>query len=502
MEANEIINHVQSFTGKDKEGVFPVDAFPKKIQEILLQTNKCLNFPVEITATSILFAASVSIGNTHNVKVMNGWNESVILYAIIMGRSGTMKSPPLKWPLKSIFDRDEENTLTYKADSRKWKNDIKNEEKADTPKPEIKKHLTSDFTPEALIRRHTANPRGLGVYADEIQAFLKGQSLYRESSNGEFWLSNHSNNPISVDRVSQEPEMIRKPCISVIGTMQRKIINELKKDNRADNGTIDRFLFVFLENENKPYWSKYQLPEHISETYKEIINTLLEIPLNMENGKVSPIIAEFSETSFEILEKWQNKNADLVNDAYSDALAGIYTKLEIYCIRFALILELLSIACGESDNTPLLTINTEIKELYRKASLKVHPDKNPKPDAKERFQALQAAYEAQDKEKVYSIYRAAYRPIVGVTAVNNAIRLTEYFRVNAKKAIALLEGDPLGALTEQKKKIYSLLPSEFTTDKAVNVAIDNGFSERSMKYFLNERTYFKRLKQGEYGKLF
>ena len=58
---------------KENQNPFPVDVFPKAVQEIISATNESLNFPIDFIGASMLYAVSVSIGNTHKVEIKNGW---------------------------------------------------------------------------------------------------------------------------------------------------------------------------------------------------------------------------------------------------------------------------------------------------------------------------------------------------------------------------------------------------------------------------------------------
>src|SRR5690606_26474477 len=68
------INHIEELKKtveaeqKAKQNPFPVEVFPKPIQEIITATNESLNFPIDFIGASILYAVSVSIGNTHRVE--------------------------------------------------------------------------------------------------------------------------------------------------------------------------------------------------------------------------------------------------------------------------------------------------------------------------------------------------------------------------------------------------------------------------------------------------
>ena len=68
---------------------FPMTVFPPEVQEIIKQTHKCLNFSVDHISSSLLFAASIAIGNSITVEIKNEWVDKAILYIAIVGKPGT-----------------------------------------------------------------------------------------------------------------------------------------------------------------------------------------------------------------------------------------------------------------------------------------------------------------------------------------------------------------------------------------------------------------------------
>lgn len=427
---------------------FPVHALPEKIQCLIEALNDGLKYPVDFAACSMLFAAAIAIGNTHRARVMNNWTEGATLYIALVGRPGTNKTHPLKFALDPILDRDRQTYKDYQKAKSEYQT-LLGQNKDGTemlPKPYWKKIIISDFTPEALSEIHRHNLRGLGVYSDEINQWLKNFNRYSTGSATEFWLSNFSGIPITIDRKGQDPILISTPSISVCGSIQPGILQELSRDSRSQNGFIDRILFSFPENLRKEYWSETELKEDVPQLWTKIINNLLNIPLTIKTtGEIDPFIIDFCDPAKDILRSWQRKNTDDANNTESESLAGIYTKLEIYCIRFALILELLQVAASESE-----TVN--------------------------------------------------HRPRIGTRATEGAIQITEYFRQTARRVNSILNNTPVEGLDTRKKSIYHLLPTEFSTDKGLQIAYENHFPERTFKRFLSDGIFFEKLEHGKYKK--
>ena len=141
-----------------KANRFPIEVFPKTAQFVICQTNHALKFPFDFIGSSMLFAASVAIGNTFRVKVKTGWLESATLYIALVGRAGTNKSHPLSFALQPIFDKDSHAFREYEHQHKEYdkaqnlpKKDREQQGIEEPVKPVWNKSLVSDFTPEALV---------------------------------------------------------------------------------------------------------------------------------------------------------------------------------------------------------------------------------------------------------------------------------------------------------------------------------------------------------------
>lgn len=443
----ERVNPSESKETKAAANPFPLEVFPEPIQEIITATNKTLKYPIDFTAAGILFAASIAIGNTFQAQVKKGWTENAVIYLALVGRSGTNKSHPLSFALAPIMEKDDQNFYEYSKEKAFFdqllNTQASQQQEKQRTKPILKKILVSDTTPEALANIHNFNKRGIGVYADELAGWFKSFNRYHKGSEQEFWLSNWSGKPVIIDRKTSESIRISKPFISVCGTIQTSILDEMAKDNRSQNGFIDRILTVIPDNLKNETWTDNELDKVYFDNWQAIIENLLFEKLNLsEIGKPEPQTLIFSPEAKAMLYDWQKRNAEISNRQQNEMIAGLFSKLQIYSIRFSLILQMLYYACGN-----------------------------------------------ENKQTIQS------------KAVKGALKLTEYFKQTAIKVHGLInEGSPLDKLPENKQKFYDALPDILTTNEAIEQGTKFDISKRSVKRFLNEKKLFNRLMQGKYEK--
>lgn len=101
------------------------DAFPKPMQDFTMEAKVGLNFPIEYVLSSILYTASVAIGNTHQVRVKNGWNEGANLFMAIVGETGVAKSHAISLAIKPLLDKNQALLRNTRTDYANMNNFIK-----------------------------------------------------------------------------------------------------------------------------------------------------------------------------------------------------------------------------------------------------------------------------------------------------------------------------------------------------------------------------------------
>lgn len=447
---DDLEQETEEVTDKNvSQNTFPVDVFPQEIQKIIKATNDSLKFPIDFIGASILYAASVAIGNTYEVKVKEGWTERAVLYLAIVGHAGTNKSHPLSYALEPLDQRDKKKYKDYLHEKEEYDlvNSLTKKEREvqgynePTP-PEWEQSLVSDSTPEALASAHSSNERGLGLYFDELASWFKNFNRYNQGSEEQFWLSVWSGKPIRINRKTSDPIYLGLPFLSVIGTIQPGVLNELAY-NRTENGFLDRLLFVMPEDLKKEYWSESELSPSITESWHGIISTLLELEVFHDDiGSIQPRTMRFTHDARDLLFKWQRELADDSNDTDNEIIKGINAKIEVYAPRLALILELMYYACGEGN-----------------------------------------------------------KDSIGVKAIKGALKLAEYFK-RAAIQVHFTVSNPIHKIPEDKKILYDTLPDEFTTGEGLKISKSMHISESTFKRFLNDRMIFKKVKHGTYEKLF
>jgi hypothetical protein len=145
------------------------------------------------------------------------------------------------------------------------------------------------------------------------------------------------------------------------------------------------------------------------------------------------------------------ENTDLCNASENIPFAGIWGKLDMYVYRLALIMELLQYACSTSQILP-----TEISG----------------------------------------------------SAMQAAVKLCEYFREHARRAITIIDDiDPLADLPKNEAQLFAALPAgTFGFTETLSIALKNGLSSDSTYYRMLKKWLDKGLltcpKSGKYAKAF
>lgn len=430
-------------------GDFPLGALPMKIQRIVMEAYDCYGYPVDYLAGAMLVAVGLGIGNTHFARLKGKWDESAILFMALVGRPGACKSHPLNFAIRPFTEMDGVATRTYIKACEEYERQrelpIKERSEPHPVAPVCKRFLISDATPEAMLLIHSQNLRGICMWNDELAGWFKNFNRYNKGSDEEYWLKLFNANPSFSDRKGVKNSVyISRPFISVVGTIQNGILNELAQGSRTSNGFIDRLLFVMPHNQDKQPWSDKEPSFDIEAAWAGIIDRLVAIPYETDtDGNVIATILPFAPDAKARLYEWQRWNTEECNREECDALKGVYNKFDFHAIRFCLILQMARWACSEADRTE-----------------------------------------------------------IDLLSVENAISLVDYFKSTARKVHGIISEM---SLTEQQRTIIAALPDCFTTEEGIAVAKKNGMPGRTFQDFLKRSvslgTYFQREKHGHYSKL-
>ncbi len=352
-----------------------------------------------------------------------------------------------------LIDHDSEMAAQFEKEMRQYLDTLnipakKRAEQGLDPnprEPERKRFIISDITPEAVLRIHSQNKRGLCLVSDEFSGWFKNFNRYNNGSESEFWMSVFSNKFAMADRKSSASGIfIRRPFICVCGTIQPEILWELASNSRSSNGFLERILFVIPVNQDMGKWNKERrLPTFpMTEEWKAVLQKLMSHSTEVDaNGDFVPRMLGFTQEAIDLLFDWQNATTDRCNAGQSDTVRAIASKLEIYAVRFCLILQAAHWACGEGE----LTISAD--------------------------------------------------------TVSKAIRLTEYFRATATKVRKIITEQ---AMPDIQCAVLADLPEHFTTAEGVAIAGRNGMSERTFKQWLKDKAngiLFIRESHGKYSKI-
>lgn len=455
MDSLDLCNAIRMEFGGILENKIPLNAFPAKIQDMVLALARQENYSIEYMMASLLAAVSTAIGNAVNIRIRGGWISNPALYMILVGRPGMGKTPPLDFAFRPIRKHDAKVIKQFKSDMEQYNNIVegnkgKKEDCASLPeKPILRRTIISDFTPEALMRALDDNQRGIVVYVDEIMGMFNAVNQYSKGQLIEQLLTAFSGKPLDISRCSMPiPIHIEHPFINMVGTMQTTRMHELIDKGYKDNGLIDRIIFVYPSSQEISDWqdeeNTFTTFDKYSSMWENIINKVMGLPFIVnDDGEIVPEILNFSSEAKAYFTNWRNDAIHAVNQIQDDGLVDSRVmKAPMITARLALVMQILRWACGE-----------------------------------------------------------VHKSFVDIDSTKSAIVLSDYFEscyADIQKYMLVESIEP------QKKELLDCLSATFTTADAIQAGKEAGLSERSVMYSLVSLTtnkIIKKIKRGEYEKL-
>lgn len=415
---------------------FPVEVFPKRVQDIIRETNRHQNFPVDYISPCLLFVACLACGNSVVVELQRGWCEKSLMYLAVVGGRGTNKTSCFDFALAPIREKDNEEYDRYLSEKAVYDAEqLKpaRERKMQPQPPMYRQYILSDFTPEVLVRQHKANPRGLIVFNDELIGFIYSFNKYRSGADEQMWTQLFAGGGVTVNRVGSDPVKINDTCIGVFGGIQPEILGSFAR-GKIQSGFIDRWLFAYPEKVPYPKFNDIDIDEKIAKDWNRIVKRILQLPF-----EDTPRIVRLSGEAKEIFKEWFDKLAEQKNCG-GGTFAGLATKMDRYCGRFALGIEILKYGCRESQ---LLEISAD--------------------------------------------------------SMRGAVALCYYFIACALKAHRQFYASPVDELPAIQKTIYEELPPNFETGFGLRVADRHGMPPRTFKRWLGT-SLFRKVSHGYYEK--
>lgn len=325
---------------------FPIEVLPGDLREYAIQTAKSIkNSPIDFCATQMLAIASVAIGKSRSLSPKDGHEVFANMWLLVIAENGSAKTPvfnAVRSPLDDFEDLFEDQ---YKLDYAQYQQIMAETEDVSTPVPSMRRLIVGDSTWEGLAPILEKNPRGVGIFRDEIATWIKSMNQFKGSGGAdrESWLECWSLSNITIDRKSQNgiPIRVGKPYVSLVGGIQPDKVHLF---THGDNdGFKERFLFCYPSMEPSLKYSKDVVDREIKEKWINVITRIL----NPNSVSVASLVKEECET----IKLTLDDNADKLHTEFHDSLDnewrdpnfdkslfGVYTKLSEYARKLAIIL--------------------------------------------------------------------------------------------------------------------------------------------------------------------
>jgi len=327
--------------------IFPIEAFPTIIRQVIIETAKAYGVPYEVPALAVLIVAAACIGRTRGISIKPDWIEFPNLYAALVGTSGTGKSPATS----AIFAPINEKELDWYDE---W---VKEVFQAGKNGDQITRRqlIADDSTVEALSEALAANPRGILWFRDELTGLLLSLDRYggKSGTTKSRLMTAYDSGQWKVNRINQGRNLhIPHATLSLFGTVVPSALSKIFSNYDVMTGFWSRFIFVRLPSDGPPLWSEKSVPPKVASMWEWTVQSLLDLDFDSHGD---PIPINVTPDAKNLFVAWHDA---LLNHPWSDLISEIrnpmISKLRAQCLRIALIFHCIrTVGMRESEVSPV-----------------------------------------------------------------------------------------------------------------------------------------------------
>ncbi|MBP7937497.1 MAG: DUF3987 domain-containing protein, partial [Phycisphaerae bacterium] len=345
---------------------FPVDVLPEPVRSFVRKAADTIGCDPSFVALPLLSALASAIGNTHRIQLKRGWTEPCILWTVIVGESGALKSPAIERALRPIRKRQaramrrnaaamEEYAVElarYERAVAEWKRNKSNTDPPAKPmEPVPDRCYCDDVTIEAMSALLVNQPRGLLLACDELAGWLGGFDRYVQGKGGDVakWLEMFGGRPVVVDRKSGNPRTIYIPqaAVSIAGGIQPKTLRRALGVEHRENGLLARLLLAMPPARQKR-WTEAEIDEATEALIEQVFDWLYELqPDTDDEGKPRPRLVQMTPKGRKAWIAFYDAHAAELA-ALSGDLSAAWSKLEGYTARLALVVHCVRWVAGDT----------------------------------------------------------------------------------------------------------------------------------------------------------
>ncbi len=319
---------------------FPVNTLPEPLRSIVSAYSASLSCDPGFVALPMLAVCAAAIGNSRTLVLKDGWSATSILWCVIVGESGTQKSPALSAAVKPLLQRQEQAALRMNGSTfTGHRNEVPGAPVCS--QAEQSRYVVTDVTIEALAEKLEENWRGLLLYCDELSGWIAGFDKYSRSTsvsaNAGHWLSLYCGSTMIVDRKTSVKKsiVVPRPALSVCGGIQPSILDRVVGSQHRENGLLARLLVCHPPRSMRK-WTDLSVSEATEQSYFELVNQLLSFQPIEVNGIRQPLQISLSEEALTLFKQYVDRNGQEQFDLEGEQAAA-WSKLEEIPARLALI---------------------------------------------------------------------------------------------------------------------------------------------------------------------